>query len=138
MLSTLVFHHVGVVTTQLTKSARFYEALGYRASRVFEDPLQRVAIILMEREGSPIIELITPADEKSPAQGWLKRIESGPYHTCYETPELPAAIEALKRQGAMALSAPVPAVCFGGRRVVFLWSDTVGLLELLEANEVTG
>ena len=133
MLTNLAFHHVGIVTGRLAEAAKFYEQLGYSASPVYDDLIQKVSIVLMEREGSPIVELIAPANDKSPAYGWLKRIEGGPYHTCYETPDIEATMRELKAQGVLALGTPVPAVCFNGRRIVFLWSDVAGLIELLEA-----
>jgi methylmalonyl-CoA/ethylmalonyl-CoA epimerase len=128
-----LFHHVGIVTRELAASARFYVSIGYTASARFDDPLQKVAIVLMNREGSPMIELIFPTDQTSPAMGWLKRVKAGPYHTCYEVADLRAGIQFFASSGFSALHEPVSAVAFGMRPIVFLWSNDVGLVELLQA-----
>jgi methylmalonyl-CoA/ethylmalonyl-CoA epimerase len=128
------FHHVGVVTADAERAAEFYADLGYTRSERFDDPLQRVGIILLEKAGSPMIEIVTPADPGSPAAGWLKRIKAGPYHTCYQVPDIAAATEFLRERGAMPLGEPLPAVAFGGRRVVFLFGAVSGLVELVEEN----
>ena len=128
----LAFHHVGVVTADLDASVALYRALGYQASELFDDPLQQVRIVLCTRDDGPMIELITPATPSSPAAGWLKRIKAGPYHTCYRVADLEASIEGLRELGFLPLSQAVPAVAFGGRRVIFLFSAAAGLLELVE------
>ncbi len=129
----LTFHHVGVVTRDLESTARVYRALGYTASERYEDPLQGVAIVFMRREDSPLVELVSPLHAESPAHGWLKRTKAGPYHTCYEVAVLEDALELLRAEGFTPTGTPLPAVAFGGRRVVFSWSNEAGLLELLES-----
>jgi methylmalonyl-CoA/ethylmalonyl-CoA epimerase len=134
----LTFHHVGVVTRDLRASTMVYEGLGYRASAVIDDPVQGVAIVLCTRAAEPsepIIELISPSHGASPAAGWLARIKAGPYHTCYVVNDLTHAIAELGELGLSSLSEPVPAVAFGGRRIVFLWGRDTGLIELLESRE---
>jgi methylmalonyl-CoA/ethylmalonyl-CoA epimerase len=128
----LAFHHVGVVTPDVAASAALYGVLGYTASETFHDALQKAAIVLCSRPGDPLVELIAPADPSSPAAGWLKRLRAGAYHTCYEVADLPAAVERLRTLDFAALTEPVPAVAFEGRRVVFLWSALAGLVELVE------
>jgi methylmalonyl-CoA/ethylmalonyl-CoA epimerase len=126
------FHHVGIVTRELQTSTQIYERLGYTASGRYDDPIQKVAIILMRRSDSPMIELILPTESDSPAAGWLKRVKAGPYHTCYEVPALAEAMDLFKANGFTALHDPVPAVAFEMRPIVFLWSAEVGLVELLQ------
>jgi methylmalonyl-CoA/ethylmalonyl-CoA epimerase len=128
----LAFHHVGVVTSDLAASTAVYEGLGYEASGVIDDPLQGVTIVLCTRDSDAMIELIAPKSADSPAAGWLKRIKAGAYHTCYEAPDLVAALAHFSELGLKPLAEPVPAVAFGGRRIVFLWGHHTGLLELLE------
>jgi methylmalonyl-CoA/ethylmalonyl-CoA epimerase len=132
-MTRLGFHHVGVVTKELQRSTQIYEQLGYVASQRYDDPLQKVAIVLLSRPGSPTIELILPTTADSPAAGWLKRIKAGPYHTCYEVADIAEATRFLQPLGFVPLGEPVPAVAFGMRPVLFLWSTEVGLLELLQA-----
>jgi methylmalonyl-CoA/ethylmalonyl-CoA epimerase len=128
----LAFHHVGVVTPDVEACAALYRSLGYETSETFHDPLQKAAIVLCTRPGDPMVELVAPADPSSPAAGWLKRIRAGAYHTCYKVADLGEDVERLRALDFAALTEPVPAVAFGGRRVVFLWGALTGLLELIE------
>ncbi len=132
-MTRLGFHHVGIVTTELNGSTRIYQQLGYEASEQYDDPRQKVMIVLLRRPGSPTIELILPTADDGPAAGWVKRIKAGPYHTCYEVPDIAEATQSLQGLGFVPLGEPVPAVAFEMRLVLFLWSAEVGLLELLEA-----
>src|SRR5262245_32951428 len=91
----------------------------------------------MQRPGEPIIELIAPAGEASPAHKWLERIKAGAYHICYETPSLDEALPRLKELGFAVIMEPVPAVAFDNRRVVFLWNPFTGLVELVESSRVS-
>jgi len=128
----LGLHHVGVVTRSAEAGASLYRALGYQVSATFHDPIQKAAIVLCERPGEPLVELIAPEDPSSPAAGWLKRIRAGAYHFCYEVADLAASVEGLYALEFTALTEPAPAVAFGGRRVVFLFSRLTGLIELVE------
>jgi methylmalonyl-CoA/ethylmalonyl-CoA epimerase len=129
------FHHIGVVTGNLAGSISFYAALGYCPSKVHVDPIQKSEIVLLERAEGPIVELIHPQGPDSPAAGWLKRIQCGPYHLCYEVPSLPDAMGRLRAEGLVAVTQTAPAVAFGMRLVCFLWSSKSGLIELLEAQQ---
>lgn len=128
-------HHVGIVTKDLQKCMKLYEALGYAELKVVEDPVQKASIALMQRPGEPLIELISPTSEQSPAWKWLQRITAGTYHICYQTPSLDETIPFMKEHGFSVIMNPVPAVAFDNRRVAFLWSVLTGLVELVELVE---
>lgn len=133
----LAFHHVGMVTPDVEACAALYRALGYETSETFHDPLQKAAIVLCSRPhhaAEPLVELVAPEDPSSPVAGWLKRLRAGAYHTCYEVADLAAAVEHLRALDFAALTTPVPAVAFGGRRIVFLFSALTGLVELVESS----
>jgi hypothetical protein len=42
-------HHVGVMTGNLADSMNFYTSLGYAASAIYADPLQKARILLMQK-----------------------------------------------------------------------------------------
>jgi len=132
-LHDMRLHHVGIITGNLEASMKFYTSLGYAASAIYADPMQKARIVLMQRAHEPLIELIAPASPDSPAASWIQRIAVGPYHTCYEVDDLEASVAFLRRQRLFPVIKPVPAVAFDMRRIVFLWGESSGLLELLEA-----
>lgn len=76
--------------------------------------------------------VISPKDDTSPVCKNLQKNGVSPYHICYETENLEEAILELKKQKFIMVSKPSPAVAFGGKRVCFLFSKTVGLVELVE------
>lgn len=127
-------HHVGVITGNLEGSMHFYTSLGYAASAIHADPLQKARIVLMQKAHEPLVELIEPDSPESPAASWIQRITVGPYHTCYEVDDLEAMVAFLRRHRLFPVIKPVPAVAFNMRRVVFLWGESSGLLELLEVS----
>jgi methylmalonyl-CoA/ethylmalonyl-CoA epimerase len=132
-LHDMRLHHVGVITGNLEGSINFYTSLGYAASAIYADPLQKARIVLMQRAHEPLVELIVPDSPDSPAASWIQRIMVGPYHTCYEVDDLEAIVAFLRRHSLFPVIKPVPAVAFDMRRIVFLWGENSGLLELLEA-----
>lgn len=132
-LHNMRLHHVGVITGNLEGSINFYTSLGYAASAIYTDPMQKARIVLMQRAHEPLVELIAPESSDSPAARWIQRIVVGPYHTCYEVDDLEAMMAFLRRHRLFPVIKPVPAVAFNMRRIVFLWGESSGLLELLEA-----
>ena len=126
-------HHIGLVTKNVAKCVKLYEALGYTKAKLVHDPAQMASIALMQRAREPMIEQIAPENEQSPAYKWLERIKAGPYHTCYESPSLSQDIEFMRELGFGLIMDPIPAVAFDNRRVTFLWSSLAGLVELLES-----
>jgi catechol 2,3-dioxygenase-like lactoylglutathione lyase family enzyme len=81
-LHDMRLHHIGVITGNLEGSMHFYTNLGYAASAIYADPLQKARLVLMQRAHEPLVELIEPASPDSPAASWIQRVVVGPYHTC--------------------------------------------------------
>jgi methylmalonyl-CoA/ethylmalonyl-CoA epimerase len=126
------FHHVGVIVDAVEPSILMWQGLGYQPTLRILDPVQKAHIVLLERPGAPMIELVSPDGPDSPAQSWIRRIKAGPYHTCFEVTSMTTALARLRGKGFMVVMEPVPAVAFNGRHVAFTWSKETGLLELLE------
>ena len=125
-------HHVGVITGNLEGSMHFYTSLGYAASTIYADPIQKARIVLMQKTHEPLVELIAPDSAESPAASWIQRITVGPYHMCYEVDDLEAIMAFFRHHRLFPVTKPVPAVAFNMRRIVFLWGKSSGLIELLE------
>lgn len=79
------------------------------------------------------MELISPKDDTSPVCKNLQKNGVSPYHICYEVENLEGIMAELKKEKFLVVSRPVPAVAMGNRRVCFLYSKNVGLIELVEA-----
>jgi methylmalonyl-CoA/ethylmalonyl-CoA epimerase len=125
-------HHIGVITSDLDAAVQIYEHFGFTRSDLFRQEDQGIDIILMNKDQEPMIELIVPFRPDCQASSWLKRIKAGPYHVCFAVPDLDMAIGELREKGFVGLGNPFKAIAFHGAKVHFLFSTTIGLLELIE------
>ena len=129
------FHHVGIAVRDLLKAIPMYKAsLGYElTSGPFDDPMQNVSVCFLSRgKGDTLLELVAPLGPNSPIDRTLKK-GGGPYHLCYEVPDISAAIKFLTDQGAFLISGPVPAVAFEMREIAWLMTEVDLLVELVQA-----
>jgi methylmalonyl-CoA/ethylmalonyl-CoA epimerase len=110
----------------------FREVFGASVGPVIEDPLQGVRLCFAEFTGGRV-ELIAPLGTDSPVSQIIATSGGGLYHLCFETADLDAELDRLRRLGFVPTGAPKPAVAFGGRRVVFLYNRVAQLIELVEA-----
>ena len=129
------FHHVGIAVRDLSKAIPIYEALfGYElTSGPFDDPIQNVSVCFLSRgDGDTVLELVAPLGPNSPIDRPLKK-GGGPYHLCYQVPDIRAAISFLTEQGAFLISGPAPAVAFEMREIAWLMTEVDPLVELVQA-----
>jgi methylmalonyl-CoA/ethylmalonyl-CoA epimerase len=132
MLADAIFHHAGIASESIAKTSELYVGTGYRMTEMIHDPRQNVKISFLEKEGSPLLELVEPVDETSPVRNILDKIGVSAYHFCYEVENLDNSIAQLRQKKFMLLVKPVEAVAFDGRRICFLYHKDAGLIELLE------
>ncbi len=124
------FHHVGLACRDIDAERPGVEALGYTAETgKIVDPIQGVSVQFLIGEG-PRLELIEPSRSPSPIDGFLKRGVKM-YHLGFETSDFDERIIELEARGYRALGAPAPAVAFDMRRIVFLGSGTMNIIELI-------
>jgi len=132
----LSFHHIGIACRQIARTQAFYEAMGYDASPVVDDPIQHVRVCFLTKAGEPCVELLEPLDGESPVARILATVGVSPYHMCYKADDIAAAIARLREQRFLLVSGPVPACAMGQRQVAFLFNKNVGLIELVESSPV--
>ena len=98
------------------------------------DAARKVELALVADSQGHTIELVAPAADDSPVSRLLKKSGATPYHIC-----LAAKVErgfdecraCFEEAGFAVLHEPEPAPLFGGKDVVFLYSRSLGLVELL-------
>lgn len=134
MIDNLQFHHIGIATSDIDKTAAQYLILGYEMDgNVTFDPEQNVNICFLKHPSMPLVELLSTVDEKSPVVQILKKNGVTPYHTCYSIANLDDAIRQFRKLKYMVVSSPKTACAIGDRRVAFLYHRDMGLIELVEA-----
>jgi methylmalonyl-CoA/ethylmalonyl-CoA epimerase len=125
-------HHVGYATPEIAKSRALYEDMGFSAvTPVFFDPVQKVRVIFFGTGTGVLVELVEPAEEKSPVSNFLQKRGPGLHHLCYQVSDIERACATMREKGGIITVEPVPAVAFEGRRIAFVFRRE-GLIELLE------
>ena len=126
------FHHIGVATCNINKSIEIFEKMGFISEEVIFDELQKVNICFLRKSGHPDIELIEPANEKSPVRNILDKVGTTPYHFCYYTNDILQEIISLKKKKFLLVVNPVEAIAFNNKRICFCYNKDFGLIEVVE------
>ena len=124
--------HLGYAVNDIDKSIKLFNELGYEiTSELVTDDKRSVKIIFMQR-GNLKIELISPINENSPINNYLKKNGNIPYHICYIVPDINETIEKLRNLKFKLFEGPETAIAFINKKVAFLYHIDYGVLELVE------
>lgn len=131
----LTFDHFGLATRDSETTLSFLRGLGYRTPGAVHDLLQRVHLVLCEHATMPAVEVIYAAGAVGPLDAILLHQPQSIYHLCFRSRNLGASLQSLKAAGqrVMRVSAPQPAVLFGGLSVSFYMVRGFGLIEIIES-----
>jgi len=101
--------------------------------QIVHDPVQRVRVAFFKPLDvrNPVFELVEPASADSPVSNFLKK-GGGLHHVCYEIDDIELGLKEARGAGFVMVSAPKPAVAFGGRRIAWICSKNRLLMEFLE------
>jgi len=128
-------HHLGFVVASISAVAEeFAASMSARwDGQIVHDPIQRVRVSFFSPvdDRNPVFELVEPASEDSPVSNFLKK-RVGLHHVCYEIDDLESGLREARAVGFGIVSAPTPAVAFGGRRIAWVCSKRRLLMEFLE------
>jgi methylmalonyl-CoA/ethylmalonyl-CoA epimerase len=132
-LGTVRYHHVGCAVRSIAKALEFYSGvLGLKKiTEPIAVPSQKVQVCFVELAPGNLLELVEGLEAGSPVAQLIEKTGGGPYHLCFEVPDLDAAIAALRKSGCFRLNRfELPA--HGMRRVAFLLTPDRQLFELCE------
>lgn len=130
LAKNLVFHHVGVISSNIVREAEQLASLGYQPEgEGFADPIQGVRGLFLAGQ-SPRLELLSPMATEGVLEPWIKS-NAKLYHLAYQTPNLSQAIADLRQCGAKVVVDSVSAVAFGGRHIAFVMLPNMLLVELI-------
>lgn len=132
MLPDFIFHHIGIATKSIQKTAKYYLDAGFCMTEEITDPIQKVKITFLTKAGMPRIELLEPAEGDSPVTKILSKSGVCPYHICYEVDDIEVSISELKKKRFLPLFKPVKAIALENRLICFLFNSDVGLIEILQ------
>ncbi len=131
-MSNLKVHHIGYLVKKMENAIRSFEALGYELTqRTIYDEYRLVNICFLQKDGYRI-ELVSPVSDTSVVSGLMKKYKNSPYHICDETEHFETDYQELLTNGFLSIDSPTPAPALEGRKVVFLMSPSLGMIELLQ------
>jgi methylmalonyl-CoA epimerase len=132
-MSEAKIDHLGIAVKSIASAKAFYEKLGLAVSPEETVPGEQVRLVMVP-VGESRLELLEPTSETSTIAKFLSKRGEGLHHVCLSVPDLPSAVERLKRDGVRLVSEEIK-IGAGGHRYVFVHPSSAGgvLLELVEA-----
>ena len=127
-------NHVAIAVSDIGKASKIYrDTLGAEVSAKVAQPDHGVSTVFITLPNTKI-ELLEPLGSGSPIAKFLERNpDGGIHHVCYEVPDIRAARDKLKAQGARVLGDGEPKIGAHGKPVLFLHpKDFCGTLVELE------
>jgi methylmalonyl-CoA/ethylmalonyl-CoA epimerase len=127
-------NHVAIAVRDIAKASAVYrDTLGAQISAKVAQPDHGVSTVFITLPNTKI-ELLEPLGASSPIDKFLeKNPDGGIHHLCYEVPDILAARDILKGQGARVLGDGEPKIGAHGKPVMFLHpKDFCGTLVELE------
>lgn len=127
--------HIGIIVKDIQQARLYYENhFGFKSvSQIIDEPEQKVKIIFINTGSSgSSIELIQPVSEDSAVYNFLKKTGGGLHHLSYEVQDLDKSIEHFKNSKAVMVGRIYPGAAHNGRRVVWFYTASKELIELIE------
>lgn len=127
----MTIDHIGYAVKNIEKAKMSMSVLGYVFDETIEDQDRNIYISFGELDGYKI-ELVAPIKAGSPVDMHLSKIGPTPYHICYKSDAIEEDIENLVKNRFKVTIPLAPAIAFHGKRVVFMYSLSTGLIEIVE------
>jgi LAO/AO transport system kinase len=125
--------HLGIAVRSIDTALKFYrDQLGLAANPRESVPLEKVEVAMLPL-GSPRIELLEASSPESVIAKFIEKRGEGLHHVALKVPDLNAAVERLRAQGAHLLNESRQGA--GGHTYVFVHPSSTGgvLLELIQS-----
>jgi methylmalonyl-CoA epimerase len=124
--------HLGIAVNSLSAAKTIYEKLGLKVSS--EETVEQEQVrVVMVAVGESRLELLESTSEDSTIAKFVAKRGEGLHHVCLRVPDLPAAVERLKKDGMRLVSDEIKTGA-GGHQYVFVHPASAGgvLLELVQ------
>lgn len=125
--------HLGIAVKSLAAAKGIYEKLGLSVSPE-ETVAQEQVRLVMVSVGESRLELLEATSHDSTIAKFIAKHGEGLHHVCLKVPDLPGAVDRLKKDGVRLVSDEIK-IGAGGHKYVFVHPASAGgvLLELVEA-----
>jgi methylmalonyl-CoA epimerase len=127
--------HIGIAVKSLAAAKSIYEKLGLSVSAEETAEQEKVRVVMVA-VGESRLELLEATSEESTIAKFVAKRGEGLHHVCLRVPDLPAAVERMKKDGVRLVSEEIK-IGAGGHKYVFVHPSSAGgvLLELVESRE---
>jgi methylmalonyl-CoA epimerase len=124
--------HLGIAVKSLAAAKAIYEKLGLNISPEETVEQEQVRLVMVP-VGESRLELLEATSENSTIAKFIAKRGEGLHHVCLKVPDLPTAVERLKKDGVRLVSEEIK-IGTGGHKYVFVHPSSTGgvLLELVE------
>jgi methylmalonyl-CoA epimerase len=124
--------HIGIAVKSLAAAKAIYEKLGLSVSREETVEHEKVRVVMVP-VGESRLELLEATSEDSTIAKFIAKRGEGLHHVCLRVPDLPAAVERLKKDGVRLVSEQIKTGA-GGHKYVFVHPESARgvLLELVQ------
>ena len=124
--------HLGIAVKSLAAAKAIYEKLGLSVSPEETVEQEQVRLVMVS-VGESRLELLEAISENSAIAKFIAKRGEGLHHVCLKVPDLPAAVERLKKDGVRLVSDEIKTGA-GGHMYVFVHPSSAGgvLLELVQ------
>src|SRR6266581_149704 len=129
---TFQIDHLGIAVKSLAAAKAIYEKLGLTVSPEETVEQEQVRLVMVP-VGESRLELLEATSANSTIAKFIAKRGEGLHHVCLKVPDLPAAVERLKKDGVRLVSEEIK-VGAGGHKYVFVHPSSTGgvLLELVQ------
>jgi methylmalonyl-CoA epimerase len=124
--------HLGIAVKSLAAAKAIYEKLGLKVSPEETVEQEQVRLVMVPL-GESRLEVLEATSENSTIAKFIAKRGEGLHHVCLRVPDLPAAVERLKKDGIRLVSEEIK-IGAGGHRYIFVHPSSTGgvLLELAQ------
>ena len=132
-MNHITINHVGLAVPNIAEFLQQNDFLYRDFSRgsLITNPVQRVNEMFIT-DGATVLELLEPAGDDSPINGFLKRNRfGGLIHIAFDVDHLEDSLEEIDKRGGKTVVPPVPDPAFQNRRIAFAVVNG-HLIELIE------
>src|ERR1035441_8605546 len=124
--------HLGIAVKSLAAAKSIYKKLGLSVSPEETVEQEKVRLVMVP-VGESRLELLEATSENSTIAKFIAKRGEGLHHVCMKVPDLPAAVDRLRKDGVRLVSEQIKTGA-GGHKYVFVHPSSTGgvLLELVQ------
>lgn len=132
----MVIDHIGIAVKSIESGIEHWERVfGYsQMTEIVLNTRQKVRVVFMQKEGSLLVKLIEPSDEKSPVYDFAQK-GGGLHHLCFKCDNMAEEIEIMKSKGLRVIAPSQPGEAFDNENIAFIFAKQGLNIELIDTEK---